>query len=76
MAVQLQASLPATKGKMSTVSAQPDAPARARLGPLVARERLNLTAARLPQSVIATIQNARASSTRCMYDGKWRAFED
>ena len=42
----------------------------------LARERLNLTTAGLPQSVIATIQSARAPSTRSAYGGKWCAFED
>lgn len=42
----------------------------------LARERLNLATAGLPQSVIATIQSARAPSTRFAYDGKWSAFED
>ncbi|XP_025763152.1 uncharacterized protein LOC112846942 [Oreochromis niloticus] len=38
-------------------------------------ERLNLIAKGLPPSVIATIQSARASSTRGLYAYKWRAFE-
>lgn len=42
----------------------------------LARERLNLSSTGLPDSVIATIQSARAASTRCAYDGKWRAFEE
>ena len=42
----------------------------------LARERLNLTTAGLPQSVIKTTQSARAPSTRIVYDGKWRAFQD
>lgn len=46
-------------------------------GPVgLACERLNLTRTGLPQNLIATIQSARAPSTRCTYDGKWRAFED
>ena len=40
------------------------------------RERLNLTTSGPPQSVVATIQSARAASTRHAYDGKWHAFED
>ena len=42
----------------------------------LARERMNLDAEDLPQSVIDTIQSARAQSTRTAYDGKWRAFEE
>ncbi|XP_063350743.2 uncharacterized protein LOC134642723 [Pelmatolapia mariae] len=38
-------------------------------------ERLNSIAMGLPPSVIATIQSARASSTRSLYACKWRAFE-
>lgn len=41
----------------------------------MAREGMNLSTTGLPQSVIATIQSARAQSTCCAYDGKWRAFE-
>ena len=41
----------------------------------MARERLNLDAVGLPPEVIDTIQCARASSTRSLYSGKWRAFE-
>ena len=41
----------------------------------LARERLNLDAVGLPPEVIDTIQCARASSTRSLYSGKWRAFE-
>ncbi|XP_065325845.1 uncharacterized protein LOC134621241 [Pelmatolapia mariae] len=39
------------------------------------RPELNLAAKGLPPSVIATIQSARASSTRGLYAYKWRAFE-
>ncbi|XP_052006407.1 uncharacterized protein LOC127660311 [Xyrauchen texanus] len=42
----------------------------------LARERLNLSAAGLPPKVIETIQNARAASTRSLYDLKWRVFEE
>ena len=41
----------------------------------LAPEWLNLTAVGLSQSVISTIQSARASSTRSLYDCKWRVFE-
>lgn len=42
----------------------------------LARERLNLSTAGLPQGVIATIQSARAPSTRSLYENKWRVFEE
>ncbi|XP_047663485.1 uncharacterized protein LOC113652359 [Tachysurus fulvidraco] len=42
----------------------------------LARERWNLNAAGLPSSVIHTIQSARASSTRALYNNKWRVFEE
>ncbi|XP_030000932.1 uncharacterized protein LOC115426842 [Sphaeramia orbicularis] len=42
----------------------------------LARERWNLNAAGLPPEVVDTIQNARASSTRSLYSGKWRVFEE
>lgn len=38
-------------------------------------ERSNLIAMGLPPSVVATIQSARASSTRGLYAYKWQAFE-
>ncbi|XP_048059471.1 uncharacterized protein LOC125276089 [Megalobrama amblycephala] len=41
----------------------------------LARERLNLSVTGLPVRVIETIQNARAASTRSVYDRKWRVFE-
>ena len=41
----------------------------------LARERLNLSAEGLPQNVIATIQSARAFSTRKQYGCKWHTFE-
>ncbi|XP_036419056.1 uncharacterized protein LOC118802708 [Colossoma macropomum] len=40
------------------------------------RERSNLTTVGLPDNVIATIQSARASSTRTLYGHKWRVFEE
>ena len=42
----------------------------------LARERLNLSTGGLPHSVIDTIQSARASSTRSLYEHRWRAFEN
>ncbi|XP_063058120.1 uncharacterized protein LOC134451544 [Engraulis encrasicolus] len=39
------------------------------------RERDTLSSIGLPPNVIATIQSARAPSTRSVYDMKWRAFE-
>lgn len=39
-------------------------------------ERLNLDAVGLPQNVITTLQNARASSTRVLCDFKWGVLED
>ncbi len=41
----------------------------------LAHERLNLNAAGLPPKVIETIQNARAASTRSLYNLKWKVFE-
>ena len=41
----------------------------------LARERLNLCAEGLPPNVIATIQGARAQSTRKQYDVAWKVFE-
>ena len=41
----------------------------------LARERTNLNALGLPPRVIATIQNARAASTRSLYGCKWQVFE-
>ena len=41
----------------------------------LARERANLSTLGLPPRVIATIQSARAPSTRSLYDCKWRVFE-
>ncbi|XP_075948857.1 uncharacterized protein LOC142951249 [Anarhichas minor] len=42
----------------------------------LARERWNLSAAGLPARVIDTIQMARDASTRSLYSGKWRVFEE
>lgn len=42
----------------------------------LAHERLNLSTTGLPQGVIATIQSARAPSTRSLYENKWRVFEE
>ncbi|KAK2823510.1 hypothetical protein Q7C36_020110 [Tachysurus vachellii] len=42
----------------------------------LARERANLSTMGLPPLAIATIQNARASSTSSLYDCKWRVFEE
>lgn len=39
------------------------------------RERATLGIVGLPPNVIATIQSARAPSTRSLYDLKWKAFE-
>ena len=41
----------------------------------LAPEWLNLSAVGLSQRVISTIQSAQASSTRSLYDCKWRVFE-
>ncbi|KAL0200730.1 hypothetical protein M9458_003917, partial [Cirrhinus mrigala] len=41
----------------------------------LACERANLNTLGLPPRVVATIQNARASSTRSLYNCKWRVFE-
>ncbi|XP_051988692.1 uncharacterized protein LOC127648137 [Xyrauchen texanus] len=52
-------------------------PAPGQGGPLgLARERANLNTLGLPPRVVATIQCARASSTRSLYDCKWRVFEE
>ena len=42
----------------------------------LARQRENLSAAGFPSSVIATIQAARAVSTRTLYGSKWGVFEE
>ena len=42
----------------------------------LARERENLLAAGFSSRVIDTMQSARTSSTRAVYDGKWNAFLD
>ncbi|XP_032363907.1 uncharacterized protein LOC116677742 [Etheostoma spectabile] len=42
----------------------------------LARERWNLNASGLSEQVIDTIQSARAASTRSLYSGKWRVFEE
>ncbi|XP_028451658.1 uncharacterized protein LOC114566981 [Perca flavescens] len=42
----------------------------------LARERWNLNASGLPERVIDTIQSTRAASTRSLYSGKWRVFEE
>lgn len=39
-------------------------------------ERENLMAAGLPINVVAAIQSTRATSTRGLYEFKWRIFED
>lgn len=41
----------------------------------LAREWFNLNTTGLPPNVIKTIQNARAASTRSLYDCKWGVFE-
>ena len=41
----------------------------------LARERTALSAGGLPPDVVATIQGARAGSTRAGYDSKWDIFE-
>ncbi|XP_016369319.1 uncharacterized protein LOC107709377, partial [Sinocyclocheilus rhinocerous] len=41
----------------------------------LARERTNLNVLGLPPCVVATIQNARAVSTRSLYGCKWQVFE-
>ena len=42
----------------------------------LARERANLSTSGLPPEVVATIQAARAHSTRSLYDAKWGVFEE
>lgn len=42
----------------------------------LASEKLNLNMVGLPQNVFATIQNARASTTRTLYECKCRVFEE
>ncbi|XP_067302267.1 uncharacterized protein [Pseudorasbora parva] len=42
----------------------------------LARERTNLSALGLPPRVVATIQNARAVSTRSLYGCKWQVFDE
>ena len=40
----------------------------------LARERANLSSCGLPADVVATIQGARAMSTRNAYDVRWNMF--
>nr|XP_055071026.1 uncharacterized protein LOC129451681 [Misgurnus anguillicaudatus] len=63
-----RSSLTSTGGNISPLPSETNS-----LG--LARERLNLNIAGLPPKVIETIQNARAASTRSLYDLKWRVFE-
>ncbi|KAJ8354542.1 hypothetical protein SKAU_G00221090 [Synaphobranchus kaupii] len=67
----------ATRGRQrprgAGVDFPPATPAACALGS--ARERMNLHAVGLPLRVINTIQSARATSTRTLYDLKWRVFE-
>ena len=62
---------PVTSGRRN-ISSSARAPST--LG--LARERINLSTVGLSPRVIATIQCARAQSTRTVYDGKWRVFEE
>ncbi|KAJ8332968.1 hypothetical protein SKAU_G00418640 [Synaphobranchus kaupii] len=67
---------PPTEGSTDTGAGAdfpPATPAACALG--LARERMNLHAVGLPLRVINTIQSARATSTRTLYDLKWRVFE-
>ena len=63
---------PALPGARTDISPSSGAPRPVGL----AREWFNLSLTGLSQSVVNTIQNARASSTRSLYDCKWRVFED
>lgn len=67
---------PAAQGHVVTGGGRNIPPTSRTSGSLgLARERLNLGTEGLPQSVIDTIQSARARSTRSLYDGKWSVFE-
>ena len=65
------ASRPSLSGTRADISS-PSGPSGS-LG--LAPERFNLTAVGLPERVIATIQSARAPSTRALYGNKWHVFE-
>ena len=68
---------PDTQGSSNTGTGRDMPPPARTPGSMgLARERLNLSSAGLPQNVIDTIQSARAQSTRTVYDGKWRVFEE
>lgn len=70
------ASSPAARSLVTGGGANP-APSTGAMAPAgLPAERSGLVARGLPPNVIATIQNARASSTRNLYSYKWRAFEN
>ena len=62
---------PAVAGRGGGFPPAPRAPGSVGLAP----EWLNLSAVGLSQRVFPTIQSARASSTRSLYECKWRVFE-
>ena len=75
LSVPLAASLaqgPAASGGGRDLPSRPTGPRPVGL----ARERENLLAAGFSTAVIATIQSAKASSTKAVYDGRWNAFLD
>lgn len=63
---------PAVTGGRDGLPSAPGVPSAVCFAP----EWLNLSAGGLLPRVISTIQSARASSTRSLYDCKWRVFEE
>ncbi|KAK5930341.1 hypothetical protein CgunFtcFv8_026581 [Champsocephalus gunnari] len=75
--VRAAVAAPTTQGQIvSGGGGDPSPTPRARGTMGLTREWYNLNTVGLPQKVINTIQSARASSTRSLYDCKWRVFEE
>ncbi|XP_034065716.1 uncharacterized protein LOC117542252, partial [Gymnodraco acuticeps] len=76
-AVRAAVAAPTTQGHTVSGGGDDLSPTPRALGTMgLAREWYNLNTVGLPQKVINTIQSARASSTRSLYDCKWRVFEE
>ncbi|XP_010773556.1 uncharacterized protein, partial [Notothenia coriiceps] len=79
LSVAVRSAVAAPPAQRHTVSGGGDdlSPTPGAHGPMdLAREWYNMSTVGLPQKVINTIQSARASSTRSLYDFKWRVFEE
>lgn len=69
-------SLPVCRDLLLQAGAGDFTPSPRALGTMsLASERFNLNASGLPDSVIRTIQNTRASSIRSLYECEWGVFE-